>query len=501
MPARTSNAGPRVQSPPRENVSNQVRDLFRPEQWERLQQDPFQRWPDHEWQALSDVQRQAVFDLRNERRQQTGGRNRRNDEFRSTGERRNENVLRGELPGGGTRVVGQDPISGGAARQSGPQSLFTPEQWQRLEADPYYRWPPQEWESFTPAQRQAIIDLRGARGPNAGKSLEEVLRECQSAPPHPRVKLPWDAVPPGRMMVHEMNVENMMRESDAPGKRDEEFTPQAGYTQEIFYEHLRNIGQVIKSVNGGQGAHIVPLIEVEDLKAAQKLIDRELQGLGYQAHLIEGEDGRGIDVALLTKYPLWPGTMPDLLLSDQLQGERGILKVHLNAEGKHVVVYVNHWKSMRDGESEAARQNSIMARMLREDIARTTQADPNVKVIVTGDFNTKYYHGDQRAMDALGVSRDSSSMNGPADLWDATSTIPKRREEGVQHPLLPDGTHTYRGEGDFLDRIMVNKNAKLDADSVVVIPNAGRFFDRDNRPRPGGVSDHKSMVAQFDLAD
>ena len=421
------------------------------------------------------------------------------------------------------------------------RQLFNPDQWAKVQQNPTGRLDDATWSQFTPTQRSAFIALRkdmqsdqfgqpggvkpqGDRltGGNGGAhfvgrdpvggggaampTIAEVITQAKAAPGNAKVHEPWGALPPGRMMVMSMNVENLFREADDPTHDDKEFTVAAGYTQEKFYRHLDNIASVIKSVNGGKGPDIIATIEVEDKTALQKLVDLKLPDLGYRTiALEEGQDARGIDVGLITKYPLWAGTKPSLLLVPNLGGQRGILRTELNVEGQRTVVYVNHWKSMRDGEEISAKENVQIAALLKSDIAATVAADPDAKIMAMGDFNTKFYGGNQSAMTELGSSKTGDKV-AASQLWDATNTIPARRADGVNHPLLPEGTHGYRGDFDFLDRFMVNGNAsgndkglKLDPDSVVVIPTPGRYFGRDNSTNPNGLSDHKPVVAQFDL--
>lgn len=426
------------------------------------------------------------------------------------------------------------------------RQLFTAEQWGRIEQNPTARIDEITWQGFNGEQKTALLTLRkqltsdgfGGEGRRADRDriqggdggvhwsgrgdaltggagrgrvgVQELIDQVKAAPGNPRVKEPWDALPDNRMMVMSLNAENLFREADDPTHDDQEFTIAAGYTKEKFYQHLDNIGTLLKSVNGGRGPDIVGLVEVEDKRALEKLVGNELGGMGYNTiALEEGHDRRGIDVGLITKYPLWSGTQPRLVFPDgNTDGQRGVLRVELNVKDKRTVVYVNHWKSMRDGEDVSANENARIAAALKADVAATTAQDPNVTVMVLGDLNTKFYGGNQKAMGALGASTTSEGVaaNG---LWDATNTFTARRAEGVNHPLVPDGTHGFRGHNDFLDRFMVNGNAArgtggltFDPDSLVVLPTPGRFFGKrgGGDTMDNGISDHKPLVAQFEIS-
>jgi hypothetical protein len=363
-------------------------------------------------------------------------------------------------------------------------------------------------------QQRRLDGQSRTQAPNPGRdvfgsnmpTVAEVMAQARAAPGNPGVTEPWGGLPPNRMMAMAINVENLFSEHDAPGKADEEFTPEAGYTRDTVLQHLDNIAAVIKSVNGGQGPHILATMEVEQRSLLEKLVDLKLGGLGYQTiALEEGRDPRGIDVGLISKYPLWGGSRPSLIFAGDGQGQRGILRAELNVEGKRTVVYVNHWKSMRDGEDVAAQENSQIAAALKADIAATMAADPNTTIMAMGDFNTKMSEGNQRAMESLGTKRSGDGLEN-SQMWDATHTFGARRSEGIDHVLVPDGTHSYQGHADFLDRFMVNGAAAtgasgitFDPKSLVVLPTPGRFFGRDQQVNPNGVSDHKPMVAQFEI--
>jgi hypothetical protein len=469
---------------------------FTTEQWSQIatqvQSDPRGRIDDAMWRGFSDAQRSAIIQLRRD--------------------------LRSDGWGGPQRQPGGDRLDGGSAGH-----------WSG-NVDPVSGQRPQR-----PQQ------------PNQPRTtLEEVLDAAKAAPPNAEVVTPWDPLPDNRVLFYFQNTENLFREADDPDHKDEEFTVAAGYTKDKFYRHLQNVSLPNKYMNGGRGADGLGYIEVEDRRALEKLVALDMEGMGYDNiqlggvhHVItfdangnpvkeletdyqrrmgqpvdgdgddvkEGKDMRGIDVGLVTRFPLWPGTRAQLLFTAAPNdGQRGILRVELNVRGKHEVTYVNHWKSMRDGEETSAEENKRIAQVLDADIALTLAADPTISIVGGGDFNTKYYDGDQTAMNALGAHKTDDAV-APTELYDATNSITERRDRGVNDPLLPAGTHSYRGGSDFLDRLMVNGNVvqgtggmKLVKNSVVVIPNAGRYFGKNNGTNPEGLSDHKGLAAQFEIS-
>ena len=66
-----------------------------------------------------------------------------------------------------------------------------------------------------------------------------------------------------------------------------------------------SLADTIRQVNGGRGADIIALQEVENVAILERLRTEYLADLGYlPAILVEGTDTRGIDVAFLSRLPL-----------------------------------------------------------------------------------------------------------------------------------------------------------------------------------------------------
>jgi len=94
---------------------------------------------------------------------------------------------------------------------------------------------------------------------------------------------------------------------------------------------LTSLANTIRQINNGKGADIIALQEVENVSILDKLRTEKLGDLGYLAPiLIEGTDVRGIDVAILSKFPLadepqlHPLVLPDF--PDRAGDTRGVLQ-------------------------------------------------------------------------------------------------------------------------------------------------------------------------------
>jgi endonuclease/exonuclease/phosphatase family metal-dependent hydrolase len=153
------------------------------------------------------------------------------------------------------------------------------------------------------------------------------------------------------------NVQNLFDNDDDPGKDDKAYLPieakqnqahidacntievaswrdeclELDWSDAAIDHKLTVLADTIRQVNGGLGADIIALQEVENLRVLERLRTGHLADLGYgPAILVEGSDLRGVDVAFLSKLPLvHPPVLHSLTFSQfpDLQGDtRGVLQ-------------------------------------------------------------------------------------------------------------------------------------------------------------------------------
>src|SRR5690606_1342504 len=77
------------------------------------------------------------------------------------------------------------------------------------------------------------------------------------------------------------------------------------WSEEVVEAKMTNIARVIKASNNGKGPDILVLEEVENKSILKQLVDKKLSSLGYKyISLIEGPDSRGIDVGMISRFPI-----------------------------------------------------------------------------------------------------------------------------------------------------------------------------------------------------
>lgn len=158
-----------------------------------------------------------------------------------------------------------------------------------------------------------------------------------------------------------------------------------GFTvNELAFEFLKPVekkltGQVVKRAK----ADVIALQEVENLDVLKRFRSEQLGGAKAYPHaiLIDGNDPRKIDVALLSKFPLTRiRTWQHLRKGASEIFSRDCLEVDVDVAGKTLTLYVNHFKSMLDKNDPANGRKNTKAKR----VAQSKQ----VKELVTERFGS-----------------------------------------------------------------------------------------------------------------
>lgn len=189
---------------------------------------------------------------------------------------------------------------------------------------------------------------------------------------------------PGVVILATYNVENLFDAADDPYHRDEHTKPKSREALEKLAATLRNID-----------ADVVALQEVENRGYLERFVKQLLPDAGYTeiVHL-EGNDQRGIDVALLSRLPVGPVTSYRHLEFEDSKGarqrfRRDLLRVRLEPDtGPSFDVFVVHFKSKRGGENDVSHTVRVAeARATRQVLDEVLRADPDARFVLCGDFN------------------------------------------------------------------------------------------------------------------
>lgn len=332
---------------------------------------------------------------------------------------------------------------------------------------------------------------------------------------------PTQSASPIRIMSY--NVENLFDTNHDQGKSDWAYLPLArkntsevqeecgkvsnpywqrecfelDWNQRVLRNKVHNLGRVIRSAFNGQGPDIIVLQEVENMAALTELTNNGLQGMGYETLiLLEGPDVRGIDTAIISRFPLDHSTSHVVQLPTEdgkPRPTRNILEASFKVRGKTLTVFSNHWPSQASPTPfrEAAARTLIKAAI---------NADRRGEhVMALGDFNSLRHETDGPIGQILRGSRNELMVDGIEHRLDPRQNF---------RPTSKPGTHWYRGSWSFLDRIYVmrssvTKGLKVDWQSIDA--HGPSFMMQGNRPyrfdaeEADGFSDHLPLVVEVEL--
>lgn len=291
-----------------------------------------------------------------------------------------------------------------------------------------------------------------------------------------------DLAPDRKIGVMTFNAENLF---DGIGSRSTELEEGA------LRSKLAALARVILQVPP-DGPDVLLLQEVENRRILSRLNREYLAKAGYVTEvLLEGWDPRGIDVALLSRWPLaGPPRLHPVRLSPggPALKSRGILEVPLRREGAGTLTVFNfHFPSQL---GPAANRHAAFGELIR--LLKAQKGD----WIAGGDSN---------------VTSDEERRLG---LW--KKHLPPlgvlSHRVGCSTCL---GTHFYRGRGDFLDVLIVSRSLadgphpslRLIRESIRTPAAAPGQLDARGRPRRfdpvrrWGASDHLPLYAELERID
>lgn len=273
------------------------------------------------------------------------------------------------------------------------------------------------------------------------------------------------AGPPVALSLATFNVKDFFDAQDDPAHFD------LVLTASEVKSKIGELGQALRQLK----ADVVALQEVENKPLLLRLVNEELSTLGYtNVVLIEGNDARGIDVALLSRYPV---TKARSHVGDRFKGvdgdtttygfSRDCLEATLTlAPGRELVLLVNHLAAT-DSENyqESINRRKAQASRVREILDGILAAHPQANLAVVGDLNDT---PDSRTLELI---RDGSPQ-----LLDVLTLVPA----GERY------THAKKSQ---LDYILLAPGLKADLNESSV--------KADHSPVFSDTSDHAPVYAQL----
>lgn len=312
------------------------------------------------------------------------------------------------------------------------------------------------------------------------------------------------------------NVENLFDDKDDKRREvDEEFDNPFAADAELRQKKYGRLAEALLKMNGGRGPDVIACVEVESVRAADLLkeaLNANLAAanadpkLTYTQVAMKNLDaGRHIAPCLITRLAVAHA-------QTRLHGRMlRVLETHVQVNGHDLCVIATHWtsqlKQKDGGGGESGREK--YADLIYDVFAAKAAKDPNVDVLVCGDFND---------------TPDSPVLaNHLGTTGDRTRVTPR-----AEKPQLLDlfagkdarqfGTHVYNGRPLIYDHICVSpglldgRGWSCDPDSVRTVregltrpgatrPEPWRFGSPRNPPTGGrGYSDHFPVTVKLTVA-
>ncbi len=266
------------------------------------------------------------------------------------------------------------------------------------------------------------------------------------------------------------------------------------WSNEAVEFKLSQIEKTIRFTEKGLGPDIIFMAEVENINILSRLVNKNLKGLGYKSKvLIEGPDTRGIDPAILSKFPIKGRPILHIIPyqdsdPEKLKGalkSRGIIEAtFILPNSKELTVMAVHFPSQAN-PSDWRRQAAIFLKSKMQEYQNQGRA-----VIAGGDFNIIRTEESDR-----GYFSEILSTVGQISHFVGCKDCP--------------GTHFYRGDWSFLDVIVVghqiqNAGLTLVPESIMAV-KAPHHVDQNGIPirfdeiKKVGVSDHLPLYLRLKI--
>lgn len=330
------------------------------------------------------------------------------------------------------------------------------------------------------------------------------------------------ALPPPsdrQFAVAGMNLENFFDDQDDPAIKEDIVTAEA------FQRRLKKISMGVRNVL--RAPDVVGVVEVENLAALKRLAEKinadavaaNQPNPNYEAYLIDGNDGRGIDSGFLVKSSRVkvlevkqfgkeekfknPEGKEDILNDRPPLLLRASIDDAKTGKPFEFTLIVNHLKSFlgvddpKDGGARVRLKRRLQAEFLAKTVQERQTANPNERIILLGDFNA--YQFNDGISDTIGTIKGTPApkeavMNYSEDLVNPDMT-------NLVDLIKADQKYSYSFDGNaqVIDHVIISEAMKkhlagfgygrMNTDFPESFRNDGNRVER--------FSDHDPAIAYF----
>ena len=282
------------------------------------------------------------------------------------------------------------------------------------------------------------------------------------------------------------NVENLF-DAKIDGTEYEEYKPnnKHGWNEAMLQIKIAHIARIISDMD----ADIIALAEVEN-KAVLEKLNAALGAKAYPYLFYPNKKERiNIETGLLSRFPIEKTST--IAIKDQA---RGIHRITLKIENKHLDVYINHWPAQKEKEEERLLYAATLHNELLKEEGR--------EYVLLGDFNSPYQVQKDWGMGLVNILKAGDKSALLYNLW---YDLPQDKRY----------SHSYGKQKAALDHIIIpktlsdGKGIDYNPSSLTVFnrpymldekgnPNRWQISDRGRGVHLGdGYSDHFPITAIF----
>ncbi len=320
-----------------------------------------------------------------------------------------------------------------------------------------------------------------------------------------------------------LNIENFFDDEDDPDIKEDIVTSEA------FEKRLKKISLAIRDYL--QSPDVVGIVEAENPATLKKLADRINEDAAasgkpnpkYEAHLIEGNDGRGIDSGFLVKSSrvkvsetkqygkddkfVNPVSKKEVSLNDRppLLVKATITDTKTNQPFEFTVI-VNHLKSFNGYNDEkdapfVRMKKKLQAEFLAKLVQERLKANPNERIALVGDFNA--YQFNDGIVDMIGTIKGKPAAK--EEVINASEDLLESDLINLVDLIKPEQKYSYifDGNAQVLDHIIINENFKKHINGFGYARVNADFPEiyRNDATRVERFSDHDAAVVYFTFDD
>jgi uncharacterized protein len=332
---------------------------------------------------------------------------------------------------------------------------------------------------------------------------------------------PLPAASERQFSIAAINLENFFDDQDDPAIKEDIVTAEA------FERKMKKISLAVRDYM--MTPDVVGIVEAENLAALKRLADRinkDAEAAGkpnpkYEAYLIDGNDGRGIDNGFLVKSARvkvievkqygkeekykHPTSKDEIFLNDRPPlALRASIEDAKTGQPFEFTVVVNHLKSFLGYNDPKQQDNVRMKKRLQaEFLAKFVQErqakNPNERIILVGDFNA--YQFNDGIVDLIGTIKGSPApkeavMNPSEDLVnpDMINLVDLIKPEQRY-------SYTFDGNAQVLDHILITDALRKHINGFGYVRLNADFpaIYRNDDARVERFSDHDAPVAYFTM--